>query len=110
MTVIKTNRDLTPTELYKLTRDAKGCKMSHALGSLTVDAYAIYNEQNNLGEMQEVLAILTKEGDVFRTISETFKREFNAIAEIFGDDLPAIQVVNGKTKAGRDFITVALAE
>ena len=54
------------------------------------------------------IIIKTIDGEMFGTISDTFKREFGDIVGFFGDDVGAIKVISGKSKAGRNFITCSV--
>lgn len=96
---------------YKLTRSPKMQKMSDIPdgAELIVSEYALYEDVNSDGEKQDILSILTSNGDIYGTNSATFQREFEVITDIFeGSSIPAITVVHGKTKNGRDFITCAI--
>lgn len=98
--------------IYKLTRSPKMGKMSEIPDGtvLKVVHFAFYTDTNNEGKEQEILSIMTDNGDLYGTNSSTFQREFSEIEDIFeGSDIPPITIVHGKTKAGRDFITCALS-
>lgn len=92
---------------YKLIKSPETKKMSDAVDSvLEVKAWMSYSDvDSKTGEVREILAIETVDGELFGTISATFRREFADIVNFFGDDVGAIKVVGGKSKAGRDFIT-----
>lgn len=95
---------------YKLSHQTN--KMLDLVGSsVKPEAYIVYEDADiKTGEMKEVVSILV-EGKPYATISPTFIREFKDIIETFKDEpeLPLIEVVSGKSKAGRDFITVTIA-
>ena len=85
--------------------------MSDADGQvLELDAWALYEDVNSKGEAQEVLSLLTKDGDVFATISETFKREFEKMADHFKERLVKIKVISGTAKNGRTYITCSYSK
>lgn len=111
MNILKTSRELNDEEVYLLCMQANVNKMSDAEGQvLELEAWALYEDENARGETNEVLAILTKDGDVFGTISATFIKEFNKMADHFKDRLLKIKVVSGTTKNGRQYISCAYAK
>ena len=99
--------DLDQRAVYKMMKSPNVKKMSDADGSvLEVKAWIIYNDADvKTGEIREILTILTEDGEMFGTVSDTFKREFDDIVSFFGDDVGAIKVIGGTSKAGRKFIT-----
>lgn len=111
MKIIKSfPENLTMKQAYSLTRNPDSRSMKMLEGStFNIEAYALYEDINSKGETQEVLAVLTREGDTFSTISSTFKREFYAIVDVatqYGADLATvdIEVVGGESKQGRHYI------
>lgn len=114
MRIIKSNKELTTKERYKLTMDPTIGKMKDAIGSrLSIEAWAVYEDTNSDGKEQTILSILTKDGEVFATNSPTFLREFQRLNELFedaGETVEAVEVVSGTSKNGREYITVTLAE
>ena len=111
MNILKTSRELTDEEVYLLCMQSSVNKMSDAEGQvLELDAWAYYEDVNARGESNEVLAILTKDGDVFATISNTFIKEFLKMAEHFNERLAKIKVITGTAKNGRQFVSCAYAK
>lgn len=109
MKIIRTNIDnleASKTMLYKLTR-SKGEKMSKADGTFPVDAFLLYEDVNSKGEEQRVLSIISG-GRKLDTISTTFIREFEAIADIMDGDPFSIVIIHSTSKAGREFVTCEL--
>lgn len=106
----ETSRELTKAEQYMLT-------ISPAILSLNkiedgtkipVDVYAVYDSVNDeTGDSTEILAILTKDKDVYATCSRTFKRSFYDMFSIFGTDFTC-EKISGETKAGRKYINCIL--
>lgn len=96
--------------LYSLTRgQSMSVKDVDERAVITPSAFALYEDTNMDGKTNEVLAIRDKEsGEVFTTISPTFKRDFFDIVEFMGEDDYFIHVVHGTTKAGRDFVTCTM--
>ena len=112
MKIINSSENLTPKEIYSLTMSPKTQKMKDALGSrIEIGAWASYEDVNKkTGELQEVLAIMTPEGEIFATNSPTFKEDFFQMLDLFnqmGETVHAISVISGTSKAGRDFISCA---
>lgn len=97
-------------QTYNLTRNPDSRPMKNLEGaSFNCEAFALYTDVNSKGEEQEILSILTNEGDTFSTISSTFKRDFSAIVDMcadFNTDLSSVEiaVVGGESKAGRHYI------
>lgn len=110
MRILAQSRDFTKEELYKLTKNQKAKKMSTLDESvcLPIDEYLIFERENVDGEPYTVASIMYND-DVYVTNSKSFTSEFYELASIFGDKIPPINVVHGKSKRGREFITCALA-
>ena len=105
--VKKFPQDMDARTQYKLMKAPNVKKMSDAVdSSLEVKAWIAYTDTDSkTGEQREILTLLTNDGEMFGTVSATFRREFADIVAFFGEDVGAIMVVGGKSKAGRDFIT-----
>lgn len=111
MNIIKSfPENLTMKQAYNLTRNPDSRPMKTLEGAtFNIDAFALYEDVNAKGDEQEVLAVLTSEGDTFSTISATFKRDFDAIVDMatkYGTDLATvdIEVIGGESKQGRHYI------
>ena len=112
MKIINSSENLTPKEIYSLTMSPKTQKMKDAIGSrIEIGAWAAYEDVNKkTGELQEVLAIMTPEGEIFATNSPTFKEDFFQMQDLFsnmGETVHSISVISGTSKAGREFISCA---
>ncbi len=105
--VAKFPADMDTRTQYKLMKSPVVKKMSEAVDSiLEVKAWLAYTDTDSkTGEEREILTIQTVDGELFGTVSATFRREFADIVKFFGDDVGAIKVIGGKSKAGRNFIT-----
>lgn len=105
--VAKFPADMDTRTQYKLMHSPEVKKMSEAVDSiLEVKAWLAYTDTDSkTGEEREILALQTVDGELFGTVSATFRREFADIVKFFGDDVGAIKVIGGKSKAGRNFIT-----
>lgn len=114
MIIIRTNiADIenNKKKVYKLTK-ASGNNVKDVEGTYAVNEWAIYTEENSKGEENTVLAVLAFDVSgvpvKLQTISQTFIRDFLEIADLMGDEDFAIDIVHGKTKAGRDFVSCEL--
>ena len=110
MKIINSSENLTSKEIYNLTMSPKTKKMKEAVGSfIEIEAWASYQDTNKkTGELQEVLAIMTPDGEVFATNSPTFREDFFQLQELLqslGETIHTISVANGTSKAGREFIS-----
>ena len=103
--------DMDARTAYKLMKSPEVKKMSEAEGSvLQVQSWIQYNSPDReTGEVKEVIAIETPDGELFATISNTFREEFMDMVQYFGSDLGAIKVIAGTSKAGRKYITCCIA-
>ena len=92
---------------YKMMKSPDVKKMMDAEDSiLEVKSWVKYSDvDTKTGEVKEILTLETVDGEMFGTVSDTFKGEFDDIVSFFGDDVGAIKVVAGTSKAGRKFIT-----
>lgn len=109
VTVINSNKELTKRESYKLTLDPSIKKMRDFIGvQIEVTAYCLYKDVNKDGKDVEVLSIMDKDGGVYATNSDTFKRDFMNIADLMDGECYTIEIISGQSKAGREFITCTL--
>lgn len=114
MKIVNSSSNLTPVQLYKLTVANNVQKMKDVVGQrIEIAAFAQYEDTDNDGKEQEILAVMTPEGEVFASNSPTFIREFNRMVEFFAGynmAVDAIKVTSGTSKNGRDFIACEYAE
>lgn len=119
MTIIKTDAKSRDDRklLYKLTRSPEAVKLSTLSGQrVDVVHYAIYEDAKDDGKTETILSLITPEGEVFATNSDSVQREFLNVLEFFEDDLAAdggyipIRIVEGKSKNGRTFYTCTYAD
>lgn len=66
-----------------------------------------YIDENDKGETNTVLAILTAEGRLLTCISATLQRDFLEMVDNFGLDFQC-RKISGMTKASREFVTVEM--
>lgn len=115
MKIIEASKNLTPKEIYNLTMSPATQKMKSVIGQrIEISAWAIYEDVNKkTGEVQEVLSIITPEGETFATNSPTFKEDFSNMFQLFrdmGEEVHTITVTSGTSKAGREFITCTYSD
>ena len=108
--IIEKSRELTPQEIYLLTMSPKAESVKNHSGErIEVSAWAEFEDvDKKTGEIHTVLSVLTPENEVYSSISPTFQTDFKIMAELFHNDF-AFEVMTGKTKAGREFVTCSLA-
>lgn len=118
MTIIKidSRSENDKKALYKLTKSPETVKLSDQDGSrFEVTAYCLYDESKDPDTPKEILALMTKEGEVFGTNSATAISGFLDILDIFEDDLVnngfiPVRVVTSKSKNNRTFIMLVYAD
>ena len=108
--IIEMSRELNNQELYLLTMSPKADNIKNHIGErIDMSAWLLFEDTDKkTGEVRSVLSVLTPENKVFSTISPTFQADFMDMAEVFHNDF-AFEVISGKSKAGREFVTCALA-
>lgn len=108
--IINKSRELSNQELYLLTMSPKADSVKNHVGErIDVSAWLVYEDvDKKSGEVHTLLSVLTPENDVLSSISPTFQEDFMNMAELFHNDF-AFEIISGKSKAGREFITCALA-
>lgn len=102
---------------YDLAMSPKAQKLSDCKGQrIELAAYCTYMDEktdkqgNATGEVQEILSVMTTEGEIYSTNSATCIRELHKMIELFGmDEITAVEIIPGTSKAGREFITLAYA-
>lgn len=66
-----------------------------------------YVDENDRGETNTVLAIVTSDERLLTSISGTLQRDFLEMVDNFGLDFQC-RKISGQTKAGREFVTVEM--
>ena len=115
MNIIRKTADLTPTDLYAMTKGNEVQKMADAKGEmLEMSKFVLYEDTNNDGEIAEVLAMETTDGIRYATNSKTFIRNFKDIVAIYDDagvPLPLkYKVGSGRSRSNREYLTCDIAE
>ena len=108
--IINKSRELTNEELYLLTMSPKSDSVKNHVGEcIDVYAWVLFEDvDKKSGEVHNVLSVLTPDNEVFCSISPTFQGDFLDMAALFNNKF-AFEVIVGKSKAGREFVTCALA-
>lgn len=109
MEILRTSHDLTPVEVYNLVMTPEAGRMRDHQGErVELSAWCIYMDGDHNGEVQKLLAVNTPDGQTLTTNSPTFIDDFERMVDLFisfGQTVPALIVISGKSKAGREFIT-----
>lgn len=106
--------------IYKLTSSPEVQKMSTIDdGRIDVTHYCYYTDQKERnGEFTtvQVLALMTRQGEIFGTNSQTVQSEFSRVLDLFEEDLEAeggyipLHIFKGVSKNNRTFLTCAYAD
>lgn len=115
MKVIRTkNENISVKEKYLMTMSPEIRRMRDAEGAIIqVHNWMIYLDTDSIGDEQTLLSILSEDNVVYVTNSKTFIEAFGSLLNIFADndeEITAVKVIGGQSKAGRHFITCAYAE
>ena len=110
--IISASKELNKIERYQLTMSKDSCSVKDIPDgtAFKVVAFCVFTEVKKEGDTpKEIFSMLTDEGKVYGTQSNTFRRSFGDIAALFedGEPVPVIKL-SGKTKAGRDYVDCAL--
>lgn len=108
--IINKSRELSNQEMYLLTMSPKASSVKNHVGErIDVEAWLLFEDvDKKSGEVHSVLSVLTPENEVLSTISPTFQSDFLDMAALFNNDF-SFEIISGKSKAGREFVTCALA-
>lgn len=112
MTIVKTMpENLTENKkmLYVLTKgQSTMAKTIDERQRLTPVACCEFIDTDKDGKENNVLSILTEECGVVSTISNTFRREFYDMVDMFAGEKFSFHVIHGSTKSGREFTSCTL--
>lgn len=115
MNIIAKSANITsPMDMYELTKSPERSKLSEVSGAvLELDKWLVYSEPNSKGEEVTLVSLTTKDGKAYTSNSGTFIRDFTSAITMFaefGAEFHTIQVRDGQSKAGRNFITCKVIE
>lgn len=110
MTIIKQSAGLEKKQIFNVT-NGQSEKLSTFDGvMITIKDYLLYEDLNQQGQPQKLLALVTEDGDIMTTNSSTVIRTFERMLEQeFELPITDVMVVSGTTKAGRTFYDLKFA-
>lgn len=92
-------------EQYKMSSGRSADKVVNHVGETLNVVAVMFGEDNG----RDVVSLLTDDGKVLASISESFITDVSAIVEAFGAPVK-IKICSGKSKRGREFIYAEPAE
>lgn len=108
------NEKISVKEKYLMSMNPEIRRMRDAEGTLIpVKNWMLYSDLDKDGNEQTLFSILSEENVAYATNSQTFIEAFSELCDMFtdsGEEITAIKVIGGQSKAGRHFITCAYAE
>lgn len=108
------NEKISVKEKYLMSMNPEIRRMRDAEGTIIpVLNWMLYVDTDSIGNEQTLLSILSTDNVAYATNSKTFMQAFDDLCDIFadnGEEITAIKVIGGQSKAGRHFITCAYAE
>lgn len=115
MKVIRSkNENISVKEKYLMSMNPEIRRMRDAEGTnVPVLNWMLYSDTDREGNEQTLLSILSEDNIAYATNSRTFIESFATLCTMFeesGEEITAIKVLGGQSKAGRHFITCAYAE
>lgn len=117
MNITKKSGELSIMEQYQLTMSPKIQRIKDCVGQrFEVAKWCVYEDiDKKSGDTKEILSMMSPEGEVFATNSDTFKNDFKDILSLLesagmAGTVFSLEVITGKSKAGRDFFTCAFVE
>lgn len=110
MEIIRQGNDYTKRDIYNMTRNPEVKKLREAVGeTLAISKYLIYTDTDSAGNEQTILSFITADNEIYGTNSPTARKEFEYISDLMEDEQFSVKVIEGQSKAGRTYITLALA-
>ena len=108
--IIEASRELDKKEIYLMTVSKKMNSFKDVDDNtlINVDAYCIFEDTESKRKIT-LLSILDTSGQVYCGQSETFKKDFKDIVDVFGVPVD-ILICHGVTKEGKDFSYCVLAD
>ena len=101
------SQEFSNLEVYNMTKSHKlnTLKNLENGAKLEVEGFMEWEDTNEeTGEATELMSLITTDGETYVTQSDTFKRDFFDIVEIFEHKFPImIEHGVGKSKAGREY-------
>ena len=115
MKIIRTkNENISVKEKYLMSMNPEIRRMRDAEGMIVpIVNWMLYCDTDKDGNEQILLSILSEDNVAYATNSRTFIESFSALRDMFadsGEEITAIKVIGGQSKAGQHFIACAYAE
>lgn len=115
MKIIRTkNENISVKEKYLMCMSPEIRRMRDMEGmDVPVINWMIYSDTGRDGQEQTLLSILSEDNVAYATNSPTFIEAFTELCDLFadsGEEIIAVKVIAGQSKAGRHFITCAYVE
>ena len=109
MNILAKSEGLSDREVFAMTEDAAKFK-DNIDRTLDILEYVLYEDADKkTGEMRDLLAIKTDDGDVLGTNSQTVINTFKRAVSTLGFPLTNVRIVQETNpKSGRDFINIKL--
>ncbi len=103
--------DLSKVDIYRMTRDPQIQQAKNLEDGtiLEVAAWLEFEDVKQDGDNANLLSILTTDGTVVTTQSQTFKNSFHEVDELMAGDPYSIEKISGTTKAGRPYVNCRMA-
>lgn len=111
MKVIEQGGDYTKKEIYELTKSPKIENLKdHAGDVIKVEKYLIYEDVNGRDKTATITLIsIHGDGRTLVSNSATVIESFHEILDIMDGEPFSVEILEGTSKAGRTFYSVALA-
>lgn len=115
MTILEMSRDFTTAEKYLLTmsNNAQAVKDIPDGTTITPTGHLTYKDVNGKGEENEMFSIIGTDANgetvVWTCQSQTFKRTFFDMWNLFNGEEFTLKKTSGETKAGRPYVNCDLA-
>lgn len=103
------NEETTKKQLFAITHSKTAEQVKNLPDGEVIDPvnFVQYVDENDRGERNTVLAIVTSDGRLLTSISATLQRDFMEMVDNFKLDFQC-RKISGQTKAGREFVTVEM--
>ena len=103
------NENTTKKQMFAITHSKTAEQVKNLPDGELIDPvnFVLYIDENDKGEANTVLAIVTAEGRILTSISATLQRDFLEMVDNFKLDFQCTKI-SGTTKAGREFVTVEM--
>lgn len=110
MNILAKSEGLNNREVYKITQSGDALKIKDNVGRVfTITDYIHYEDADtSSGELRELAAFKTEEGEYFATNSATCIRSLMKMVETFGLPVTDVEIVQGTSRSGRTYYDLKL--